>query len=470
MRVGNRYEYDPIQDLLDKKGLGTVYRAVDTLENKVVALKCIPPDLLPTHYSLSDEILKVQHHDHAHLVKYYDVIEAELPVEITALPEGEMPETTDLTSSLIKTEEKMVFQVVVMEYVEGQTLNQYPVYNLTEETLHDLLKNILEGLYYLHDHRIIHRDFRQSKIIIQDKGGRLTPKILYFGLNNQLNQYMSNYGYLPPERLGKYDEVITEMSDIWMFGVLVYELLTNQLPFGSTQEGLANDSIMLNILGGQMVGDTSYLIPPYKTIVEKCLENDPSQRFQQVSEILAYFSTSSQSAPPEIPSQTIPSTQSIDDHTEDNSEYSNFETTKGFGDTVDDLMDTNSLIDTKPDEKQKEDSEDDYIFGTKDYEPVIIGDPQYVPSDLETSPKTNTKLQEKSLLDTMDESTGFDEHKEKRTNRLLWIVLILSTSLALLAIFFLIQYDRAQAQIDESHPQTKTLAVDKDKSALFVIG
>ena len=459
MRVGNRYEYDPIQDLLDKKGFGTVYRAVDTLENKVVALKCIPPDLLPTHYSLFDEILKVKYHGHEHLVKYYDVLEAELPVEITALPEGDVPETLDLTSSLVKTEETMTFQVVVMEYIEGQTLDKYPIYNLTEETLQYLLRDILEGLHYLHDHRIIHRDFRQTKIIIQEKAGQLTPKILYFGLSNQLNQYMSNYGYLPPERLGKYDEIITEMSDIWMFGVLVYELLTNQLPFGSTKDGLANDTIMLNILGGQIIGDTSYLIPPYKDIVEKCLENDPSQRFQQVSEILAFFPTQPQSQSlseeeaqvnkqkPEITSQA---------DTQESPSYSSFETTRGFGDTVDDSI--NPVSDK---------NEEDYIYGTKDYEPVVIGEPQYVPSEEEAAQKPSTKIKDKSLLDTLDETTSFDEQKEKRVNRLLWIVLILSTTLALFAIYFLIKYDSTKAQIDRSHYQTKTLA-EFNSAKIFV--
>ncbi|HAS42092.1 MAG TPA: hypothetical protein DCS93_16545 [Microscillaceae bacterium] len=483
MRVGNRYEYDPIQDLLDKKGFGTVYRAVDTLENKVVALKCIPPDLLPTHYSLSDEILRVKYHSHEHLIKYYDVLEEELPVEITALPEGEVPETPDLTSSLVKTEEKMTFQVVVMEYVEGQTLDKYPIYNLTEETLQFLLRDILEGLHYLHDHRIIHRDFRQTKIIIQEKAGQLIPKILYFGLSNQLNLYMSNYGYLPPERLGKYDEMITEMSDIWMFGVLVYELLTNQLPFGSIKDGLANDTIMVNVLGGQMTGDTSYLIPPYKTIVEKCLENDPSQRFQEVSEILTYFPAQAQPLSTEEDNPTE-STSEIAEKTvnEDTSKYSNFETTGGFGDTLDDNVDeiaektanedtskyssfetTRGFGDTLDDRIVADNNtptsqeEEDYIYGTEDYEPVVIGEPQYVPSEAETTQEPATKIKDKSLLDTLDETTSFDEQKEKRVNRLLWIVLILSTTLALFAIFFLIQYDSKKTQLDDAHYQTKTL-------------
>ncbi|OJJ19122.1 hypothetical protein BKI52_20105 [marine bacterium AO1-C] len=466
MRVGNRYEYDPTHDLLDKKGFGTVYRAVDTLENKVVALKCIPPDLLPTHYSLSDEILRVKYHNHDHLVKYYDVIEAELPVEITALPEGEVPETPDLTSSLIKTEESMMFQVVVMEYVEGQTLDKYPIYNLTEETLQYLLKDILEGLHYLHDHRIIHRDFRQTKIIIQENAGRLVPKILYFGLSNQLNQYMSNYGYLPPERLGKYDEMITEVSDIWMFGVLVYELLTNQLPFGSTRDGLANDTIMLNILGGQMVGDTTYLIPPYKTIVEKCLENDPSQRFQQVSEILTYFPAQPESQPiqekEEQDEPAITPEPVVQTNDEDASEYSSFETTRGFGDTMDESITSSSEINQ---------DEEEYIFGTENHEPVIIGEPQYVPSEIETSQEPQTKIKDKSLLDTLDETTDFDERKEKRVNRLLWIVLILSTTLALFAIFFLIKYDHKETRLDKQYQQlytqNKTLAESYPTRVLF---
>ena len=369
MRVGDRYEYDPTFDLLDKKGFGTVYRAVDTLENKVVALKCIPPDLLPSHYNLSDEILRVKYHTHDNLVKYHEVFEAELPVEVTALPEGVIPDTQDLTSSLIKTEETMKFHVVVMEYIEGNTLDKYPIYNLTEETLQSLLRDILLGLHYLHDHRIIHRDFRQGKIIIQEQAGKLVPKILYFGLSNQLSQYMSNYGYLPPERLGKYDEVITEMSDIWMLGVMIYELLTNQLPFGSTQDGLANDTIMVNILSDHIIGDTTYLIPPYKAIIEKCLANDPRLRFQQVSEILTYFPAQEQPEP---------------DTTTDNQNFSSFETTRGFDENTQyDIPEIPNTETVDKEEKKVLDEEDEYIFGTENHEPVIIGEPQYVPSETE---------------------------------------------------------------------------------------
>lgn len=408
MRVGDRYEYDPAYDLLDKTGLGTVYRAIDTQENRVVALKCIPPELLPTHYELSEEINRVKYHSHANLVKYYEVFQENLPVEIAAIPADSISENEEPDLTITSTKETMLFHVVVMEYVEGNTLDKYPVYNLTEETLLHLLRDILQGLHYLHDHRIIHRDFRQSKIIVQEVEGKLVPKILYFGLSTQLSQFMPNYGYLPPERLGKYDDIITEMSDVWMFGVLVYELLTNQLPFGSTQEGLANDAIMINILSGQMIGEALALIPPYQEIVEKCLINDPQERYQKVAEILAL-----------LPDQA------------EEPKYSSFETTRGFGEN-----DSKALLDNY-------EANDEEIYGTENYEQVTIGEPSVVPSLVsdEASEEPATTIREKSLLDTLDEETDFEEKKEKRSNLLLWIALISSLMLTLVAIYYLIKYD-----------------------------
>lgn len=422
MRVGDRYEYDPAYDLLDKTGLGTIYRAVDTQENRVVALKCIPPELLPTHYELSEEINRVKYHSHTNLVKYHEVFQEDLPVEIAAIPADSISENEETDLTITSTKETMSFHVVVMEYVEGNTLDKYPVYNLTEETLLYLLRDILQGLHYLHDHRIIHRDFRQSKIIVQEVEGKLVPKILYFGLSTQLSQFMPNYGYLSPERLGKYDDMITEMSDIWMFGVLVYELLTNQLPFGSTQEGLANDAIMINILSGQMIDETQVLIPPYQDIVEKCLVNDPQGRYQKVTEILAL-----------LPDQA------------EEPKHSSFETTRGFGET-----DSKALLDNY-------EANDEEI-----YQQVSIGEPGVVPSLVsdKLSEEPTTTIREKSLLDTLDEETDFEEKKEKRSNLLLWIALISSLMLTLVAIYYLIKYDSTAL---ENTPDTAP--VEKIKTA-----
>ncbi len=422
MRVGDRYEYDPEYDTLDKKGLGTVYRAVDTVENRVVALKCIPPDLLPTHYDLTEEIEKVKYHTDENLVRYYDVFQEELPVEVASIPDNVLSATNiELTNNEEENtakEETLSFHIVVMEYVEGKTLNKYPTYNLTEETLKLLLRDILSGVHYLHDHRIIHRDLRQSKVIIKEENGVLTPKILYFGLSAQLSQYMSNYGYLPPERLGKYDERISEMSDVWMFGVLVYELLTNQLPFGSTQEGATNDTIMMNILGNQMQGELTYLIPPYDAIIQKCLANDPDHRYQSVSELLELFPKKG----------TAP-------------QYSAFETTKGFGDTNPSLSTT------------QEDYEEE-VYGSQQVDQVAIGKatPNAAPA---------SEIKPKSMFDTLDEETDFEAEKEKRRNTFLIIALIFSIILTLFVVYMLMQINKKTGENSFVPPSTEQVVANQ---------
>lgn len=424
MRVGDRYEYDPEYDTLDKKGLGTVYRAVDTVENKVVALKCIPPDLLPTHYDLTEEIEKVKYHTDENLVRYYDVFQEELPVEVASIPDNVLSATNiELNNDEENTtkEETLLFHIVVMEYVEGKTLNKYPTYNLTEETLKLLLRDILSGVHYLHDHRIIHRDLRQSKVIIKEENGVLTPKILYFGLSAQLSQYMSNYGYLPPERLGKYDERISEMSDIWMFGVLVYELLTNQLPFGSTQEGTTNDTIMMNILGNQMQGELNYLIPPYDAIVQKCLANDPDHRYQSVSELLELFPQKG----------TAP-------------QYSAFETTKGFGDT-------NPSLGTTQEDYEEE------VYGTQQVDQVTIGASSAKPTP---NAAPASEIKPKSMFDTLDEETDYEEEKEKRRNTFLIIALIFSIILTLFVVYMLMQINKKTGENSFVPPSTEQVVAN----------
>lgn len=143
-----------------------------------------------------------------------------------------------------------------------------------------ILFNVCEGLKFTHAHRIIHRDIKPQNILL--KNG--IPKISDWGLSRVISESTSTSAtsftayYAAPEQIGNKPK--DERTDIWQLGVILYELVTGVLPF-------TGDS-MLEI--GMSIA-TKDPTPPSKinpgsmvldAVVMKCLQKDPSKRYQSV--------------------------------------------------------------------------------------------------------------------------------------------------------------------------------------------
>ena len=279
MILSERYEYNPKEDRLGKGGFGSVYRAFDKIEQRVVALKFVQKSAIPERYSLFEELTRIKSLIHPNLIKYFDSFSMEYHNV-----SGEMDE----------------MQIGVMEYANGGDLGAFMKVNSSKKDvrLRPILIGILEGLDFLHQHKIIHRDIKPQNILLHIEEGKITPKISDFSISKLINSEMTSvsaavgtYEYMSPEQLGKTDAKIGVSTDIWSFGVLTYYLLTGELPFGSRRKGDTDGKIVANIINPDVQVDVSNLPSPYQEIIATCLKKNTEDRFKNIREIIDLLKT-----------------------------------------------------------------------------------------------------------------------------------------------------------------------------------
>jgi serine/threonine protein kinase len=182
--------------------------------------------------------------------------------------------------------------VMVMEFVSHGSLrrrigdigHQKP--QPVDETL-AIAEGVLQGLAVMHSERVLHRDIKPENVLLQD----LVPKLSDFGLSRMLDASqlaLSTAGTLPymsPEMLTQEGASFT--TDLWSLGVMVYEMLTGQLPFG--RPGMPIQAFIAEICSAppQPVRRLRPDVPPgFAALVERALEKAPEQRFASAEEML----------------------------------------------------------------------------------------------------------------------------------------------------------------------------------------
>ena len=190
---------------------------------------------------------------------------------------------------------------VVMEFVNGMSLqdvldsrpNGLPI----EEAL-AWIHGIGAAVSYLHEHGIVHRDLKPGNIFL-DEG---VVKVGDYGLSKFIScsrrsghtESIGTVHYMAPEVAnGRYGREI----DIYALGVVLYELLTGEVPF----DGESIGEVLMKHLTAQP--DVSRLSEPMRSVVAKALEKDPEKRFHTVSEMLAELPKSTTGLPNEVVAQ-----------------------------------------------------------------------------------------------------------------------------------------------------------------------
>ena len=265
--IGKNISHYRIIDKLGEGGMGEVYLAHDTDLDRKVALK-----FLPIQYTKDKEINKRFKREAKAAAKLNH------PNIITVYEIGEF--------------EGHAF--IVMEYVEGVSLREKmrpsepDNYQLTIKEIIHIATQICEGLLAAHQAGIVHRDIKPENILI-DKSDRV--KIADFGLARmkgvtKLTKDASTLGtlkYMSPEQYK--NKEVDHRTDIWSFGVVLFEMLTGQVPFQGEYEA----AVMYSVVNEDPVSVSTIReesLQNLERIVSKSLEKDPTMRYQSMQEVL----------------------------------------------------------------------------------------------------------------------------------------------------------------------------------------
>ncbi len=177
---------------------------------------------------------------------------------------------------------------LVMEYLKGQNLKDFLNSRapLAPDIVVDIASKICDALTEAHDHEIVHRDIKPQNIILTENG---ELKVTDFGIARAASATMTQTGsilgtahYISPEQaLG---QKVGAPSDIYSLGILMYEMLTGDLPFrGDNPINIAMKHINENPLPPSRLRDD---IPPgLEMVVMKALSKDPINRYQSAAEM-----------------------------------------------------------------------------------------------------------------------------------------------------------------------------------------
>lgn len=174
---------------------------------------------------------------------------------------------------------------VVMEYVTGESLKDVIERNpngLPRADADRWFRGIAEGVMHLHDRGIVHRDLKPGNIF-DDEG---VVKIGDYGLSKFISasrrsgqtESVGTFQYMAPE-IGK--GVYGKGIDIYALGIILYELLTSEVPF----DGETSQEIIMKHLTDDP--DLSSIPQPYRDVIQRALRKDPEKRFQNVGDMLA---------------------------------------------------------------------------------------------------------------------------------------------------------------------------------------
>ena len=259
-KLDGRYE---ITELIGVGGMADVYKAIDVMENRTVAVK-----ILKDEFSNSEEFLRRFRNEskaiallsHPNIVKIYDV---------------------GFTDEI---------QFIVMEYIDGITLKEFIDQQGVlrwKDALH-FVTQILRALQHAHDKGIVHRDIKPQNIMLFSDG---TIKVMDFGIarfaridgKTLSDKTIGSVHYISPEQAR--GDMTDERSDIYSVGVMLYEMLTGKKPFdGDNPVAIALKHMEENAVPPR---DIIPSIPEaLEEIVIHAMEREPARRYQSAAEMI----------------------------------------------------------------------------------------------------------------------------------------------------------------------------------------
>jgi serine/threonine protein kinase/tetratricopeptide (TPR) repeat protein len=263
LTAGTTVSHYQIIDKIGSGGMGEVYLALDTKLNRKVALKFLPPHLCQDEdcrKRFTREAQAAAGLDHPNIAGIYEV------GEYQGRP------------------------FYAMQLVEGQSLREVIAgKDLPIERILEIAIQVCEGLQAAHDKGIIHRDVKPSNILL-DSHGRI--RIVDFGLasirgSEQLTKTgstLGTIGYMSPEQVQ--GQEIDHRSDLFSFGVVLYELITKQNPFKRESEAATLKAVS-DDLPHPVARYRADVPDGLQAIIDKALEKDVKTRYQTAAGVIS---------------------------------------------------------------------------------------------------------------------------------------------------------------------------------------
>jgi tetratricopeptide (TPR) repeat protein len=249
-----------IRETLGRGGMGIVYKAEDTVLDRIVAFKVLPESFKENPQALKNflrEAKSAAQLNHPNIVTVYDAGEQD----------GDF--------------------YIAMEYVDGNTLKDIIKRRgkIAPKGILHVVSQLCEGLAFAHEKKIVHRDVKNANAMwTRDR----MAKIMDFGLAKVVEEVRNHttgvsgtpYYMSPEQTLGKN---VDHRSDLYSLGVSIFEMATGTLPF--TEGNLPYHHVHTEPPRPQDVEPG--LPDPIARVIERCLRKDPGERYQSAREIIA---------------------------------------------------------------------------------------------------------------------------------------------------------------------------------------
>ena len=260
--IGQTISHYRILGKLGAGGMGVVYKAEDLQLRRTVALKFLPPELVRDAEAKARFVHEAQAAaalNHPNIATIHEIHEAD------------------------------GHTFIVMEYVEGQSLKDRLASGplLVPEALR-IASQIAAGLAKAHSRGIVHRDIKPANILFTMDG---LVKIADFGLARMDEQTrltktgarVGTVAYMSPEQFR--GGAVDQRTDLWSLGVMLYEMVTGQLPFRGEAEPAVVYSI-LNAIPQPVTSLSQEASVQLENLLDKALAKDPERRYQSADVLL----------------------------------------------------------------------------------------------------------------------------------------------------------------------------------------
>ncbi len=256
-------------------GMGKVYKAIDRERDQTVAIK-----VLDRRYDLER---KRRRRDH---LGREILIAAQLNHECIVRYSKEIIEALDRNDHMRR--------CLLMEYVDGFDLRKHiRDRDLSVRKMLEVMYKLCMGLDYLHSHGIVHRDIKPGNFMLTRDLKRV--KIFDFGLSKSNSSWRTRFmregggtrAYMPPEQLRNKNAKLDARSDIFSFGITMYELFAGRHPCTGTDAKQIQKQLVSSQYRFEPPSKYNPDVPPaLDRIILKCLRRSPDKRYQSVTEIL----------------------------------------------------------------------------------------------------------------------------------------------------------------------------------------